>query len=172
MRFLVEKGANIHAKSQLGGYTVLFYAVIKGSLADVRYLVDKGADANDKNDGDRTVLMDAVTRNDPEMVRFLIERGADVKIRTAENNCCVLGEAARWANAEIVQLLLEHGADVNNVDTMGMTPLLYAATHDNVEAAQILIENGANLEARERYKGFTLCCMPAICSSRKSYLCW
>ena len=119
--------------------------MIKGSLADVRYLVDKGADANDKNDGDRTVLMDAVTRNDPEMVRFLIERGADVKIRTTENNCCVLGEAARWANAEIVQLLIEHGADVNNVDTMGMTPLLYAATHDNVEAAQMLIENGANL---------------------------
>lgn len=128
--------------------------MIKGSLADVRYLVDKGADANDKNDGDRTVLMDAVTRNDPEWYVF-IERGADVKIRTTENNCCVLGEAARWANAEIVQLLIEHGADVNNVDTMGMTPLLYAATHDNVEAAQMLIENGANLEARERYKGFT-----------------
>jgi len=89
------------------------------------------------------------------MVRFLIKRGADVRIRTTENNCCVLGEAARWANAEIVQLLIEYGADVNNVDTMGMTPLLYAATHDNVEAAQMLIENGANLEARERYKGFT-----------------
>ena len=44
MRFLVEKGANIHARANWG-YTVLFYAVIKGSLADVRYLVDKGADA-------------------------------------------------------------------------------------------------------------------------------
>lgn len=40
MRFLVEKGANIHARANWG-YTVLFYAVIKGSLADVRYLVDK-----------------------------------------------------------------------------------------------------------------------------------
>ena len=89
------------------------------------------------------------------MVRFLIERGADVKIRTTGNNYSVLEDAARYANAEIVQLLIEHGAEVNNADTMGMTPLLYAAMCDNAEAARMLIENGADMEASERYKGFT-----------------
>jgi len=44
----------------------------------VKLLIDKGADVNVKNVGDRTPLMWAAMHGHTEVVRLLIDNGADV----------------------------------------------------------------------------------------------
>lgn len=47
----------------------------------------------------------------------------------------------------MVLILLKHGADINQPSDDGKTPLIWAATRNNVDMMQFLIENGANVQA-------------------------
>jgi ankyrin repeat protein len=63
-------------------YTSLHDAVLYGNLADVKYLVEKGADVNAKNEDSTTPLFSAAGSGDLEVVKYLVEKGADVNAKT------------------------------------------------------------------------------------------
>jgi len=77
---LLKSGANLHWRDK-EGYGLLHLAVLDGDIPTVRWILDKGANANDVEPATgATPLMLACSRSKPEMVKALLERGADVEL--------------------------------------------------------------------------------------------
>jgi hypothetical protein len=56
-----------------------------------------------------------------------------------------LATAAGSGDYYTVKTLVEHGADLNERDSEGYTPLIWAAQHGNARVVEYLIDHGANL---------------------------
>ena len=59
----------------------LLAATRKGDIAQVKALLDKGANINSKTRYNQTPLFFACDRGNLEMVKLLVERGADVNVK-------------------------------------------------------------------------------------------
>lgn len=77
---LIQKGADVHHKSEKDGYTSLHYACLSGTPDVVKVLIDKGADVNAVDKKGTTPLMLAVKSNSIPKVEILLERGADIHL--------------------------------------------------------------------------------------------
>jgi hypothetical protein len=87
--------------------TELLFAALEGDTAEVKALVDAGADAKSKDNDGVTALMWAVVSQKVDTVRFLLDAGADVNARASG------GETALKLAAdqeEILALLKKAGA--------------------------------------------------------------
>ncbi|MEJ2226083.1 MAG: ankyrin repeat domain-containing protein [Syntrophobacterales bacterium] len=117
---LLDKGADVNAKielggstgtPQLGGYTALMGASFSGNREIVALLLDKGADVNAKNDLGMTALMEAAGSGNPEVVQLLLDKGADVNAMSKTKRTA-LGEALMMGPyPEIRKILIKAGAD-------------------------------------------------------------
>ncbi len=132
-----------------GGATPLMYAALYGNAADVRMLLEKGADPKLHDNAGATALMWAV--DDPEKVRLLLEHGADAKGRSDDGRVPLVIAAGRYGSSPVLKLLLDHGADPNSkspASTFGTaTPLGEAAYAGDEAAFRMLIEHGADVKA-------------------------
>jgi len=98
----------------------LLAATRKGDLAEVKRLLDEGADVNTRTRYNSTPLFFACDRGHTEIVRVLIERGADVNVKDNFYNANALGWAMSKKHDDIVALLIEKGADVAEALTEGI----------------------------------------------------
>ena len=154
------------------GWTPLHYAVqYPDDFAQVRALVEKGADVNDTGGG-KTPLMRAIM---PEFVRYLVEHGARINEKDKEGRTALSYAPKRTVEVFIslgadvnvkddhgmtplmkvvggdpliIQEALALGADVNAKDKMGWSPLMHAVVAFSVDSVKILIEKGADIHAR------------------------
>ena len=149
VRLLLDVGAAIEAQAL--GNTVLGAAVT--TEADkVALLLSRGADPNRRfvhaGLGMFYPLQIAASSGNAAIVRKLIDGGAklDGHIKGWRGALPPLATAVEAGQKPIVQLLLSLGADVNQVDPLGMTPLLWAAIVDygSVDVVQLLLAAGAN----------------------------
>lgn len=67
------------------------------------------------------------------------------------NSFCKL---IQMGDYDAVKALIQQGEDVNRKST-GLTPLMFAARHNQPEIAQLLIDNGAKLNSRSEKEGMT-----------------
>ena len=93
---------------------LLLAATRKGDLAEVRRLLDAGADVNARTRYASTPLFFACDRGHLEIARLLIERGADVNVKDNFYNATALTWAMSKKHAAIVSLLIEKGVDVSD----------------------------------------------------------
>ncbi|XP_028409515.1 uncharacterized protein LOC114532139 [Dendronephthya gigantea] len=136
---------------RIDALTVLHFAVKKGTLEIVEYLVEQGADVNGKKTNRWTVLHSAVKNGTVEIVEYLVEKGADVNGKKNDGWCVMHAAVAKVAIdvLEIVKYLLENGADVNGKDTNGSTVLHSAVAGGTLEIVKYLVENGADVHAKD-----------------------
>ncbi len=87
----------------------------------------------------------ALTSNQPP-VEF-----SKTSVITNVNSFCKL---IQMGDFEAVRSLIQQGEDVNKKST-GLTPLMFAARHNQPEIAQLLIDNGAKLNSRSDKEGMT-----------------
>lgn len=83
----------------------------------------------------------------------------DYQGRTALHLACIIpaqipthgnsDEDGRRVAADMVTILVEAGAKVNVRDTIGCTPLMYAAQRANVRAVKCLVQRGADVAVRD-----------------------
>lgn len=105
-----------------------------------------------------TELLDACRQGNLEQVRKLIKQGANVNGVYVPPNLCSKGEdgcygpisqtpllAAR--NWEIVKELINAGANVNQKNSEGETPLMFASMAGDIERVKVLLSAGANVNA-------------------------
>ena len=88
----------------------LLAAARKGDLAQVKGLLDKGANVNAKSPYGQTALFFACDRGYSEIARLLVDRGADVNVEDTFYHATALSWAARKNHTDIVLLLIDHGA--------------------------------------------------------------
>jgi len=111
---LIDAGA-VNAEDKHGN-TALRGAAGRGSVAEVRALLDAGADLEAKDDNGNTALMYAVGdegrgigRDYAGVARLLIEAGADLEAKDSAGDTALM-VAAREGHAGVARLLIEAGA--------------------------------------------------------------
>src|SRR5467141_4994892 len=115
--------------------------------AEVRKLLEKGADPNTKDKNGRTPLMEAAAWGYTDTVRVLLENGADV------NATDLVGwNALFWAalsrRTDTLRALVAKGARANARDSHGWTALMSAADLGHIDAVRALLEKGADVHVR------------------------
>lgn len=101
------------ALAPLGAFDVsedLLAAARKGDAAQVKALLDAGADVNAKSPYGSTALFFACDRGHVEVIKLLIDKGADVNVEDTFYHATALYWAVTKNRPEIVKLLLDHGA--------------------------------------------------------------
>ncbi len=101
------------------GTTLLMHAAAIGSPEAVKFLLDKGADVNAKNELEATPLI--LAAGNPEKARMLVEKGADVNAHSKLGRTPLIIAAGCDGCTSTVKLLLDKGADPNAKDKQGNT---------------------------------------------------
>jgi ankyrin repeat protein len=125
VRLLVDKGADVNAKSKQGRTPLIIAARHNGAEAILRLLIAKGADPRTTDASRNTSVIAAV--------KLLLKAGAQVNGVSAVASVNVkagpiaLGRytalllAAPYGSYDLINTLLDAGADVNAKDVRGMT---------------------------------------------------
>ena len=128
VKFLIENGANLLAKTRDENYTILHIACENSDYDLVKYLLDATSfstmNLKDIPRAKKGLIESCFSRildNSEIIVDLLLQRGADINEKnfdneTAFSNACKCG-------IESLEFLLSRGADVNFVDSDGMNCL-------------------------------------------------
>jgi len=92
----------------------------------------------------------AAEANDVGKVRALLSSGNNVNEVEEAGQRTGLHTASINGNIQIVAILLKAGARVDARDSLGNTPLIYAADHDRLEVAKLLLDVGAQIDAENK----------------------
>jgi ankyrin repeat protein len=163
-RLLVAAGANVRVRTALGNTPLILAARRAGNSRTVQLLLERGANATERNDTGISPVLSAAASGDVETVRLLLDVGANPDDFPKTNQPRAADVAAgfrtplMWAayhnDVRMVRLLLERGADPNQSTYFG-NPLSHACWGDSFEAAELLIAQGANVNARDAVGDFT-----------------
>ncbi len=135
--------------------TELVEAAMRGDTAEVRSLLDAGADVNAAYGDGSTALHWAAGNGDLELTRLLLDAGARVDAATRIGSMTPLFMAAKSGEAAVIETLLAVGASANEANDNGTTVLMSAAASGSVEAVGALIEARADVNATEETNGQT-----------------
>lgn len=153
---LIKEGYDPNSQDKNSGITPLTQAALFGHVDVLKYLLQHGANPNQKDEYNGTAL-DAAIHNEPtlqkkekqisKLVNVLIEAGADVNNVSGgpeATSTTPLLDATINGYQEVVLTLLKAGASPDVPDQNKKTPLWYGASTDNVEVVQMLLDAGAN----------------------------
>ena len=141
---LLDAGADIDAQTTVhfDGETPLAMKLRFGTIDEVSFLLDRGADPN------RGPLKFMPSSTMPTLVPLLVEHGWNIDEGAGTRT--LLHHDANHGHGAKVRLLLAHGADPNVRDAAGRTPLhLVAARGTGRQAIRALINAGAERDARD-----------------------
>ena len=148
------------------GATPLMYAAAVGSTDAVKMLLAAGADAKVKNAFDATPLMWCAANIDK--VRMLVDAGADVNARSKQDMTALLVAASDAGSIDTVRLLIAKGARISGGEApaakdaeamphgrkpagdAAYTPLLAAASANDLDMARLFVEKGVDVNAATR----------------------
>ena len=141
----------------------LVEAVVQGDLAQVKALVEAGADVNSSDAFGFRVLVNAMAHYNSEIVDYLISKGAQTGLEKPKNdseNKRLFGEglgqnelllaAAESGDIKSVKRLLAAGANINAQDEAGFTVLVTAIAGAHTELIKYLVNQGATIVANSQ----------------------
>lgn len=125
--YLLEReNLNINSVGYLGMTALSLASIEYENLEMIKYLLEKGADINVKNEDGSTALMTASMYGNLEIIKYLIENGADINSKDNDDSTALI-YASKWGNLETVEYLVKNGADINIKDIENKTALDWAA---------------------------------------------
>lgn len=132
VKALLEKGADVNAKSRYGA-TPLFFACDRSNVEMVKLLLEKGADVNIKDTFyGATPLGWALGKGNADIIRMLIEKGATEKTQA-------LNFGINGSHAAVVKAVLDKGVEQSILDKS----LRGAQNKGNAEIVAMLKAAGA-----------------------------
>jgi ankyrin repeat protein len=125
--------------------------------AEVRRLLESGADVNAPQGDGMTALHWAAYNGNVDIAAVVLEAGADPMAPTRIGAYTPLHLAAQAGSEAVVEALLAAGANPNarTVDVGGATPLHFAAQAGDPGTVLALLERGVDIDAREQAWGQT-----------------
>lgn len=142
---LLKAGAAVNLKDK-NGRTALFAAVNNKKLANVKIILDAGANPNIRaiDTGDTPLTSQLYFREDAsELVRLLLSKGADPNIGNKFGRTPLI-LASFGQPASVIQELIRAGANISAQAENGDTALIVADENNNTEAAKVLLAHGAH----------------------------
>jgi len=142
LRFLLEKGADLHAKDRAGA-SALGMAATFADLSVVKFLVESGIDVNEfqtVGGGQR-----AFSGHHYPTAEYLLSKGA----RMPKDGLMI---SSAWLEPEAIERWIALGADVNaKQGRFNRTPLISAAASESAGPAtlKLLLEKGADPNAED-----------------------
>jgi len=103
VQVLIERGADIHARSNSGS-TPLLFAARKGNMNIVRALLGAGSGVNEQRPDGATALLTAVINGHEDLVDLLLDAGADPNVEGGSTRLTVQGVRAEPMPLEIRKL--------------------------------------------------------------------
>ena len=140
--------------SQALAQTAIADAAMRRDSAEVRRLVQSGADVNAAQADGATALHWAAYHADASLTSLLLEAGADAAAAN-RNGSTPMWLAASRGDAAVIKALLDKGGDANEELPLGRRPLMLAARSGSVDAVRALLTKGADPNAKESARGTT-----------------
>lgn len=147
VRALIAAGARADATHYLAhDNTALMVAAMEHHVGVVAALLERGADANARNDAGESALAYAARANDAPMARMLLDHGADVDARDDKGNTALMYAAEKdgGEGRAMCGLLLSRGANPNASNNFDATALMYAARSGQIDLVTMLLQFGAD----------------------------
>ena len=144
LSYLIQQGALIDV-ADINGLTPLMVAVRSGSNLNggnsevIKQLLEKGADAQKKDELNKFALIHALDGGSPEAIELLAAESREL----LDTGLLYSADLNKYAS---IPVLVRYGASVYSRNS-GKTGLMIAAERGNAEAVQALIDEGANLYA-------------------------
>lgn len=122
---LLADGADINLGHEPMGWTALHFMVEDGQIESAKWLLEKGADPNQKDASGWTPLLLAIDAEGDSGGQEWVKSGTFPY------------------PADMTELLLRHGANPNVKDKSGKTPLRLAKQYRHTRGVELLIQYGA-----------------------------
>jgi ankyrin repeat protein len=161
---LVRAGADVSLANNYGA-TPMSLAAEVGNTDMLKVLLEAGADADSPNPDGQTALMAVARTGTVAAAELLLGHRATVDAREKWGGQTALMWASARRHPEMMQLLIARGADVNarsidrdyqrhvtaegrpkNLDSGGLTPLLYAARENCLACVDVLLKSRADID--------------------------
>src|SRR5262245_477930 len=165
VRLLLERSADVHARTQLGATPLFVAASANGTAGVVAQLLDKGADPNAAENRGVTPLIAAAGVGNTSAARLLLGRGANPNAYASgigQKTVTPLIGAAFNGDLVLARLLLPYKPDLNvkSPDNDGpvkngrvafgeVTALHLAVGAGSLEMARLLLDSGAAVDPRD-----------------------
>ncbi len=139
----MSKDSNLLDKN---GRTLLVQACFNGNVAQIRSLLEAGADPNigDKDGNYYPVIAASSDVGKSEIIELLLEYGADINVSHQNTGDSALSEAVFWENKEVAETLIKRGIDLKK---HGGGALFQAVYWDKPEMLHFLLSNGVTPDA-------------------------
>jgi len=127
-------------------------AAAAGDIEQVKTLIAKGADVNERDLGGKTPLHYACEKGHTEVAKLLISRGADVNAVSSDRIMSPdwrkpLHYAAMGGHKQTVELLISKGADINSGYRQPWFEAMRSPAAGGKEVVQLLVARGAEIPA-------------------------
>ncbi len=121
----------------------LISASTKGQVDIVKALLDKGVDADAKDQIGHTALMIAAQNGHIKVVKMLLSYDADVNMKGVMSGMTALMWAVMKGHKNIVKVLLAEDANVKIKNRQGISAIIIARRRKNSSIIQLLQQAGA-----------------------------
>ena len=145
LKVLVLNGANLEL-THVENTTPLLVAILNNHFEAASYLLEKGAQPDQKDDYQGSALIYASASNAYQIADLLLFYGATDTIKDRDGNDALI-TSVFFGNVETADVLLQNGLDPEVRDKKGNTPLMIAAQQGDTTMMNLLMEYGAELNA-------------------------
>jgi ankyrin repeat protein len=149
---LINVNQNLVNVKDETGRTPLHWAARGVHFEILKYLVEKGADVNAKDNDNIVSILSITSRNNAEALKYLLTKGAKIDEVDNKKETSLHYAAARGFKEE-VKILIDNNAILETKNSMGRTPLIVAARErGGIEVIKLLVEKGANINVKDIYQ--------------------
>jgi len=133
------------SNSWAGSYEQFFQAVVRNDPKAVVALIDRGFDANARDENGQPAIIRALRAESDDVALALAkDPRLDPEVRNGANETALMWAAMR-GHVEACEALIARGAAVNRP---GWTPLHYAASGNQLATMRLLLSHDAIVDAR------------------------